>query len=238
MEPWYLSLLSSLLSGLVGASVVYYFGIRQLITQRRLGYLERQLIEFYAPLAGIRTQIRAKSDLRVKISAAAEAAWQKIVKSYGDQPMPDHEERFAPFKKIIEYDNDQLKAELLPKYREMLTLFTDRYHLATLDTRAFYKDLVAFVEIWNRWLAESLPPEVASELGHAEATLTPFYEHLEARMHQLQAEIAQGRVRTRAGEDPSMANTSEGVRRLSFFEVSERSFGSRGLYSPPTAFLV
>lgn len=217
MEPWYLSLLSSLLSGLVGASVVYYFGIRQLITQRRLGYLERQLIEFYAPLAGIRTQIRAKSDLRVKISAAAEAAWQKIVKSYGDQPMPDHEERFAPFKKIIEYDNDQLKAELLPKYREMLTLFTDRYHLATLDTRAFYKDLVAFVEIWNRWLAESLPPEVASELGHAEATLTPFYEHLEARMHQLQAEIAQGRVRTRAGEDPSMANTSEGVRRLSFF---------------------
>jgi len=217
MEPWYLSLLSSLLSGLVGASVVYYFGIRQLITQRRLGYLEQQLTEFYAPLAGMRTQIRAKSELRQKVSAASEAAWQKIVKSYGERPMLDHEERFAPFKKIIEYDNEQLKAELLPKYREMLTLFTDRYHLATSDTRAFYKDFVEFVEIWDRWLAESLPPEVVEELGHAEATLAPFYEHLESRMHQLQAEIAQGRVHTRAGKDPSMANTSEGVRRLSFF---------------------
>ena len=74
--------------------------------------------------------------------------------------MYDHEERFAPFKRIIEYDNEQLRAELLPKYREMLTLFTERYHLAATDTRAFYQSFLEFVEIWNRWLAESLPAEV------------------------------------------------------------------------------
>jgi len=40
---------------------VYYFGIRPLVAQRRLGFVERQLTEFYAPLAGLRKQIR---DLR------------------------------------------------------------------------------------------------------------------------------------------------------------------------------
>ena len=162
-EPWYLPILSTLLSGLVGAVVVYYFGIRQIVIQRRLAFRERQLGEFYAPLAGIRKQIRAKSELRLKISNAANAAWQDLCKSYGD-PMLDHDQRFAPFKKIIDYDNEQLKAELVPQYREMLALFTDKYHLAAPDTRVFYQEFLEFVELWNRWLADSLPAEVLEKL--------------------------------------------------------------------------
>ena len=186
------SLLQSVLGGLVGAGVVYYFGIRQLAVQRGLGFVERQLVEFYAPLAGIRKQIRAKSELRLKVSEAAESAWQDICQSYGGQPMHDHEERFAPFKKIFEYENEQLKAELLPKYREMLSLFTERYHLAASDTRAFYQPFLEFVEIWNRWLADSLPREVLQKLSHDEENVSPLYDHLEARMEQLQSEIARG----------------------------------------------
>jgi len=189
-EAW--SLLQTIVSGLVGAGVVYYFGIRQLVVQRRLAFLERQLVEFYAPLAGIRQQIRAKSELRLKVSEAAEAAWQDICASYEGQPMHDHEERFAPFKQIIEYDNEQLRAELLPMYREMLALFTERYHLAASDTRAFYQPFLEFVEIWNRWLAESLPAEVLKKLGHREENVHPFYEHLESRMEELQTRIARG----------------------------------------------
>jgi len=60
-EAW--SLLQSVISGLIGAGVVYYFGIRQLVAQRRLAFVERQLVEFYAPLTGFRKQIRAKSEL-------------------------------------------------------------------------------------------------------------------------------------------------------------------------------
>lgn len=191
-EPWYLPILNPLLSALVGAAVVYYFGIRQLIIQRRSEFRERQLAEFYAPLAGIRKQILAKSELRLKISEAANAAWHGICESYGDRPMLDNEQRFAPFKKIIEYNNEQLKAELVPKYREMLTLFTDRYHLAAPDTRAFYQEFLEFVEIWNRWLADSLPAEVLEKLGHTEEKVKPFYEHLESKMQQLQDEIARG----------------------------------------------
>ena len=106
--------------------------------------------------------------------------------------MLDHEERFAPFKKIIDYDNEQLRAELVPKYREMLALFTNRYHLADADTRAFYQEFLEFVEIWNRWLAEALPPEVWTKLDHTEERVKPFYDHLELKMQQLQAELARG----------------------------------------------
>lgn len=191
-EPWYVPSLNLLLSALVGAAVVYYFGIRHLAIQRKLAFRERQLGEFYAPLAGLRKQIRAKSELRLKISNAADAAWHDICGSYGDRPMIDHEQRFAPFKKIIDYENEQLKRELIPKYREMLTLFTDRYHLAAPDTRAFYEVFLEFVEVWNRWLAESLPPEVLDKIGHSEDKVKPFYEHLESKMQQLQDEIAAG----------------------------------------------
>jgi len=194
-EPWYADILKSLLSVLVGAAVVYYFGIRHLTTQRRLGFLDRQLSEFYAPLAGFRKQIRAASEVREKVAALANDAWQDICRSYGDRPMVDHAARFAPFKKIIEYDNAQLQAELVPKYRQMLAIFTDRYHLADEDTRPYYQDLVEFVEIWNRTLADALPAEVIHKLQHREAKLREFYDHLETKMQRLQDEIARGGIR-------------------------------------------
>jgi hypothetical protein len=186
------ALLQSVVSGLVGAGVVYYFGIRQLVVQRRLAFVERQLVEFYAPLAGIRKQIFAKSEVRYKISQAAQSAWQDICKSYGTTPMLDHEKRFAPFSKIIEYDNEQFKAELLPKYREMLALFTERYDLAASDTRAFYGPFLEFVEIWNRWIGQSLPAEVIKKLEHSEENVEQFYQHLEAKMESLQMEVSRG----------------------------------------------
>ncbi len=61
-EAWYVPLLSSISSGLIGAAVVYYFGLRQRAKERRFSFLERQLTEFYAPLAGLRRQIRTKSN--------------------------------------------------------------------------------------------------------------------------------------------------------------------------------
>jgi hypothetical protein len=187
--PLYLFLLQPVVSAFIGALVVFFFGIKRLGIERRSTFRERQLAEFYAPLAGIRKQIRAKSEVRLKISNAANSAWQKICASYGDRLMEDHEERFAPFKKIIEYDNEELKAELIPKYLEMLTIFTEKYHLAAADTREFYGEFLEFVEIWNRWLSDSLPGEVVRELNHSEAKVVPFYNHLEKKMQKLQDEL-------------------------------------------------
>lgn len=172
-ESWYLPILSPLLSGLIGVAVVYYFGLRQLAKQHRLGFLERQLSELYAPLAGLRQQIDAKSELRLKIFNAMEKTDRR-------------------FEATMLYHNKQFMEELIPTYRQMLALFTDRYHLADADTRAFYPAFLEFVEVWNIWLAESLSPDALKRLDHAEENVVPFYEHLEAKFQELQDEIARG----------------------------------------------
>jgi hypothetical protein len=176
-EAWYTSLLSSVASGLIGAAVVYYFGLRQRAKERRFSFLEKQLTEFYAPLAGLRKQIRAKSELR-----------NKIQNSYSS----NDPEQIKAFETTIEYHDKQFREELLPKYKEMLELFTTRYHLAYRETRDFYPLLLEHVEIWNIHLAKAISGEVIAELDHREEKVNPFYEHLEQRMQQLQDEIAQG----------------------------------------------
>ncbi len=177
-DPWYTALLSSIPSGLIGAAVVYYFGLRQRAKERRFSFLERQLTEFYAPLAGLRKQIRTKSELRFKIQ-----------NSFRD---PDDEDQTKAFGDTIDYHNKQFLEEILPKYRQMLALFTDRYHLAAADTRTFYPLFLEYVEIWNIGIAKVLSADVIRSLDHREEKLMPFYQHLEERMQQLQDEIAQG----------------------------------------------
>lgn len=161
-DPWYLPVISPLLSGIVGASLVYYFGIRQISIKRHADFVERQLQEFYAPMAGWRKRIRSKSELRLRVSEAANQAWHEACESNGN------EERFKPFKRIIEYDNDQFEREWMPLYRQMLDLFTDKYWLAAKDTRVFYQEYLEFVEIWERCLGEAIPGEVIKKLGHSE----------------------------------------------------------------------
>ena len=172
-----MSFLSSIPSGLIGAAVVYYFGLRQRAKERRFSFLERQLTEFYAPLAGLRKQIRTKSELRAKIQGLYDG---------------DDERDFKAFEATIDYHNKQLQEDLLPKYREMLTLFTNRYHLADADTRAYYPVFLEYVEIWNIGLAKAVSAEILRQLDHREEKAKPFYEHLESRMQQLQDEIARG----------------------------------------------
>lgn len=168
-------------SALIGAVVVYVFGIRQLSIQRRNAFIERQLSELYSPMAGYRKRIRAKSELREKIARTTNEAWQ--------ENLPDSHEGFEPYRKSIDYDNAQFREELIPLYNKILDLFTEKYWLADDDTRAFYQGYLEYVEIWNRHLAESIPGEVITKLGHAEKNNYPFYEHLEQKISALQREV-------------------------------------------------
>ena len=86
----------------------------------------------------------------------------------------------------------QFLEELLPKYREMLELFTTRYHLADANTRAFYPVFLEYVEIWNIGLAKAVSADVIRKLDHREQKNYPFYEYLETKMQELQDEIARG----------------------------------------------
>jgi hypothetical protein len=183
--------LLQILSALVGASVVYVFGIRQLSIQRRNAFIEKQLSEFYSPIAGYRKRIRTKSELRLKISTAADEVWREICECDRKSAVPIQSDngRFTPFRKVIEYDNQQFRNELMPLYRKMLDVFTEKYWLADSDTRAHYQSFLEFVELWERFLADSIPVEVITKLGHAEKNVHGFYEHLESRITALQAEV-------------------------------------------------
>ncbi|MGA9164654.1 MAG: hypothetical protein WBZ31_09335 [Thiobacillus sp.] len=184
-------LLMQFFSALVGGLVVYVFGIRKASIELRNAFIQKQLSEFYSPIAGYRKRIRAKSELRGKVSAAADEAWRETCAPYSEakQPMLNHDELYAPYGKIIDYDNNQLREELMPLYRKMLDAFTDKYWLADEDTRAYYQSFLEFVEVWERFLAKALPGDVIRKLGHSEENVVPFYEHVERRLSALQEEI-------------------------------------------------
>jgi len=90
---------------------------------------------------------------------------------------------------VIEYDNKQLFAELLPLYRSMVERFRTHYSLAEPDTRAFFPELVEFVELWNRSEQNSVPGEVIQHLEHGEEKLNPFYEHLQNKHDELREKV-------------------------------------------------
>ncbi|MCB1809678.1 MAG: hypothetical protein KDJ99_32280 [Candidatus Competibacteraceae bacterium] len=185
------TLLLQFLSALVGGFVVYIFGIRRFFLETRNAFIQKQISEFYSPIAGYRKRISAKSEVRLKVSDAANEAWKELCAPYSEanQRIPDHDEQFAPYEKIIDYDNNQLREELMPLYRAMLEIFTEKYWLADAETRAYYQDFLEFVEIWERYLAEALPPDVIRKLEHTEENVKPFYEHIETKLTNLQEEI-------------------------------------------------
>ena len=95
----------------------------------------------------------------------------------------------AQFDKVIDYSNEQLEKDLVPLYRKMLSLYLNNKWLAERSTRGFTYELVEFVEIWNRYFAESLPRQVLSEIEHTEAELQPFYEDLQDNFDRLSKEL-------------------------------------------------
>jgi hypothetical protein len=90
---------------------------------------------------------------------------------------------------MIEYNNKQLREELLPLYDRMLQIFTEQYWLAEPATRAHYDELVRFVELWHRHFEKSLPTPVLVQLKHSEGALAPLYENLTTTLDSLTARL-------------------------------------------------
>ena len=149
-------------------------------------------------MLGLRNEIRMRSELRVRIHDAADAVWRELCEQerrVGIDALSDLSRTRGPkFDRLIEYDNKQLQEELLPTYRQMAKLFRENLWLADPDTREHYQNLIEFIELWDRWLANSIPGEVIKRLGHSEDRLKPFYEHLQQRHDTLRTKIEQGKV--------------------------------------------
>lgn len=162
-------------SGLLGVAVGGYFTAQNQKRERQQQRIKDELAEFYSPMLGLRAQVLAKSER----AQSRHRGMQNL-----------RAERFPLFEKIIYYNNQQqLAEEIIPAYRKMVDLFISRMHLADCSALQHFPALLEFVEIWNRWLDKSLPPEVLEQLNHSEQKLYPFYEDLASNFARLQQEL-------------------------------------------------
>lgn len=171
------------LAGLVGVAIGALLTYLREKKQRKLAFLEKQLSAFYSPMLGLRNEVKAHGDFRLRLQNEANAVWVLLCSEIDKHDFEASQRlssvRGPEFAKIIEYDNTKLHDALLPSYQKMVALFRENYWLAEPETRSFYGDLIEFVEIWNRWIDKALPVEVLKRLDHGEDNLAAFYEHVE-----------------------------------------------------------
>ncbi len=185
--------LISAVSGLVGVGVGGIIASHNQKKERQQRFIRDQLTEFYAPLLGMRERLRASGDIRLKVRNAAGTEWPRLMEQAregGIERLCETEERLAPaFERIIEDDNQQLKSEHVPLYRQMVDLFTAKMHLAEPATRQYFGALVEFVELWERYLRGALPGAVVKCVAPNEENLSAFYADLETNFARLQAAL-------------------------------------------------
>jgi hypothetical protein len=184
------------ISGLIGVVIGARLTARREQKQRKLAFLEKQLSFFYSPILGLRNEVKTHGDLRQRVQNEANVAWTQLCADTEHLDTQEcHQiirERSPEFTRIFEYDNTKLHEELLPAYRKMVELFREGYWLAEHDTRTYYAGLLEFVEIWNRWINKSLPPEVLKRLEHGEDNLEPFYLHIECMHDAIRQKLKDG----------------------------------------------
>lgn len=193
---WVASIAVPAISGLGGVIIGALLTSGRERKQRKLAFLEKQLSTFYSPMLGLRNEIKTHSAFRARVQNEANAAWVQLCEESESLSIEARQritnERGSEFTRIIEYDNNKLHEELLPAYRKMVELFRECYWLAEPETRAFYGDLVEFVEVWNRWIDKALPVEVLKRLEHGEDRLVPFYEHVEQTHNAIRQKLKDG----------------------------------------------
>ena len=72
----------------------------------------------------------------------------------------------------------------------MVSVFTENSWLANSSTKKWYSELSRFVDLWHRWLEDSIPAKVLQEISHTEERLRPFYQDLENQQERLQKELS------------------------------------------------
>jgi hypothetical protein len=173
-------------AGLLGVLVGGLVTAHSQRSERRNARIREQLEGFYSPLIGIRDEIRAKSVVRTNVHSAAGSAFVKTVELHDRNLPADEKEKFD---KVFDYDNVQMKEDLVPLYQKMLDLYLKNKWLAEPSTSNFVYEFVEFVELWKRYYAGSLPPEVVSAMEHSEKKLYPLYQDLQDTFVRLRNEL-------------------------------------------------
>lgn len=147
-------------------------------------FAERQLNEFYSPMLALMLQIKALSDLRVKVDNKAEQAWQEKCSKAGNQEVD-----LAPYEEIVDYHNLEYKTTIRALYRAMQKLFLENIWLAEPETIEFLNKFVQYNETQDRILTHKLPSEVYRLVEVKEETLEHFYIHLATMTERLKKKM-------------------------------------------------
>jgi len=185
--------LISATSGLCGVVLGGMIAFQSQKRERRQRFVREQLSEFYAPMLGYRERLKARGELRLKVRTVAGSEWERLTERTRETGMGAmhelQEKRWPEFQRIIEYDNKQLEESDIPVYRQMLELCASKMHLAEPSTRAHLPALVEFVGLWERFLTDNLPHEVARRIGADEENLKPLYADLSENFARLQTAL-------------------------------------------------
>jgi len=157
--------------------------------RQQLDFVEKQLRQLYSPLLSLRKEVRALSELRVRIQHISSATWREAVECVADKTLD-----YASYEQIIDYENEQLKTVLIPTYEKMLQTLRDNFYLASDTTRQQLPALVEYLELWHRFHGKTIPGEVLVRLGLTEEKLQPLYDDVESNFASLRQSLASARV--------------------------------------------
>jgi hypothetical protein len=209
---WAISIMVPAAAGLGGVFLGGWLSGRNEQRRRQFEFVEKQLRELYSPMLSTRREIRLLSELRERVAAAANDAWQQLCAEAREaggatQLQKLSQDRWPEFERVIHYDNEQFRTRLLPAYEGMLQLLREKYWLANESTRRHMPALIEYVELWHRHLDRTIPGEVVARLDVREGRLLQaLYEELESTFGVLRQELASGVV------SRHQKATSEGTR--------------------------
>jgi hypothetical protein len=177
--------------GICGTLISQFMTGRRERATRATAFRKQQLEEFYGPLLAMHKEIRARSELQVKLQHAIDSRYTEDMLLAGPGKTEETSDANLPaIVKNIRDENATFGDVLMPRYREMITVFREKMWLAEPETREFFAGLIEFVDVWDKIFAENLPRSIAPAIGHTEENLKPFYRNLEEAHDRLRSEIS------------------------------------------------
>lgn len=186
-----LSIVTALgVGGWFGSVLTNWMTSRREAAARAVQFRKQQLEQFYGPLLAMHKEIRARSELRVKLQEAIDTQHVKDMLLAGPGKTEEASDPHVPtILTNIRDESETFRNVLMPRYREMIDVFRDKMWLAEPETREYFKSLIEFVDVWDKILSDTLPRSVAPAIGHTEQNLYPFYQHLEEVHDRIRSEI-------------------------------------------------
>jgi hypothetical protein len=185
----FLSPIISALSGLAGMFLGGWLSDRREREKQRRDFIRLQLSDFYGPMLSMFAEIHARDALRRKlISTINQRNQQRMQNVLQQEHDAQHQTPMESLQHLSQWEKDEKQIftdMIVPAYRQILGVFRDKICLSESTTRQYLPLLIEFTDINKRLLRASLPPDVATEMGHDDKKLDCLYQDITATHDRL-----------------------------------------------------